>query len=59
MTEIIRREPLGQGQESVWDYPRPPRIEPVRERITVALGGQRVADTVRAHRVLETSHPPV
>ena len=47
------------GQESVWDYPRPPRVEPVAERIVVVLGGQVVADTVRAVRVLETSHPPV
>ena len=52
-------EPLGPGQESVWDYPRPPRIEPVKERVTVSFAGQRVGDTVNAYRVLETSHPPV
>lgn len=45
--------------ESVWDYPRPPRVEPVSERIRVVLGGETIADTRRAHRVLETSHPPV
>ncbi|AZS40715.1 hypothetical protein CVS54_02054 [Microbacterium oxydans] len=47
------------GQESVWDYPRPPRVEAVVERITIRLGGQLIADTVDAVRVLETSHPPV
>lgn len=48
----------GPGQESVWDYPRPPRLEPFEGRITVELGGVVVADTSRAWRVLETSHPP-
>ncbi|WEK59651.1 MAG: DUF427 domain-containing protein [Candidatus Microbacterium colombiense] len=47
------------GQESVWDYPRPPRVEPVAERITIRLGGELIADTDGAVRVLETSHPPV
>lgn len=49
----------GPGQESVWDYPRPPRVEAVDARVTVTLGGQRIVDTVSAVRVLETSHPPV
>ncbi|CAH0124311.1 hypothetical protein SRABI76_00090 [Microbacterium oxydans] len=47
------------GQESVWDYPRPPRVEPVPERLTIRLGGALIADTRNAVRVLETSHPPV
>ena len=47
------------GRESVWDYPRPPRIEPSARRVRVELGGVTVADSARAHRVLETSHPPV
>ncbi len=51
--------PSEPATESVWDYPRPPRLEPVAERITVRFGGVIVADTVRAFRVLETSHPPV
>ena len=46
------------GQESVWDYPRPPRLEPFVGSITVELGGKTVASTSRAWRVLETSHPP-
>ena len=53
-----RRAP-GPGQESVWDYPRPPRVEASRRHIRVAFAGAVVADTNRALRVLETSHPPV
>jgi len=45
--------------ESVRDYPRPPRVEPTGRRIRVVLGGETIVDTRRAHRVLETSHPPV
>ena len=51
-------DPPGPGQESVWDYPRPPRVEPSGERVEVWLGGVRVAASERALRVLETSHPP-
>lgn len=47
------------GQESVWDYPRPPRVEEVPDRVTIRLGGELIADTRSAVRVLETSHPPV
>ncbi len=47
------------GQESVWDYPRPPRLEETDERIKVVFGGVTLAYTARAKRVLETSHPPV
>lgn len=52
-----RIEP-GPGQESVWDYPRPPRIELDERRVQVWLAGELIADTTRARRVLETSHPP-
>ena len=45
--------------ESVWDYPRPPRLEPSRRRVRVVHSGATVADTTRAVRILETSHPPV
>ena len=47
------------GQESVWDYPRPPRVEPTAERVRLVLGGETIVDTTEALRVLETSHPPV
>jgi len=53
-----RIEP-GPGQESVWDYPRPPRLEPTPKHIHVIFEGETVASTRRALRVLETSHPPV
>jgi uncharacterized protein (DUF427 family) len=52
------RETPGPGQESVWDYPRPPRLEPVHERIRIVFDDVVIADTTRAWRVLETSHPP-
>lgn len=55
----IRRIPPGPGQESVWDYPRPPRLEPVAKRLRVVFAGVALADTTRGQRVLETSHPPV
>lgn len=47
------------GQESVWDYPRPPRVEPSAKQVVVVLDGVEVCRTTRALRVLETSHPPV
>jgi uncharacterized protein (DUF427 family) len=46
------------GQESVWDYPRPPRLEDTSKHIQVIFNGVTIADTRRAQRVLETSHPP-
>ncbi len=46
-------------RESVWDYPRPPRVEAVTKPIRIEFGGQVIAETTRAYRVLETSHPPV
>ena len=48
----------GPGQESVWDYPRPPRLEAVQAQIRVEFGGITLADTVRAMRVCETASPP-
>lgn len=45
--------------ESVWDYPRPPRLEPTPRRIRLAHAGTLIADTTHAVRILETSHPPV
>ena len=46
------------GQESVWDYPRPPRVEPTVRHIRAVFNGETILDTTRAIRVLETSHPP-
>ncbi|MEM8534032.1 MAG: DUF427 domain-containing protein [Chloroflexota bacterium] len=57
MQRIKRIEP-GPGQESVWDYPRPPRLEDSTKHIQVIFNGVVIADTHSAKRVLETSHPP-
>lgn len=48
----------GRPTESVWDYPRPPRVEPSERRVRVVVDGITIADSRRAVRVLETSHPP-
>ncbi|MCA0144191.1 DUF427 domain-containing protein [Blastococcus sp. LR1] len=54
-----RPDPVGPGQESVWNYPRPPSAEIDGRRVLVELGGRVIASTDRAIRVCETSHPPV
>lgn len=48
----------GPGQESVWDYPRPPRCEPERRQIRVVLGSTLIARTHAAIRVVETGGAP-
>src|SRR5918997_2654340 len=57
-SEPVERWPVAPGQESVWDYPRPPRAERVRRRARIMHGGILVLDTDDVVRVLETSHPP-
>lgn len=49
----------GPGQESVWDYPRPPKVEDVDNHIKIIHEGTEIVNTTRSKRVLETSHPPV
>jgi len=44
--------------ERVWEYPRPPAVVPCERRVRVELAGHVLADSDRALRVLETSHPP-
>src|SRR5918997_5244810 len=44
--------------ENVWEYPRPPAVVPCERRVRIELGGALIADSTRALRVLETSHPP-
>lgn len=44
--------------ENVWDYPRPPSIEPSSEHLVVELGGIVIAETRASYRICETSHPP-
>ena len=54
MIGLDREEP-----ESVWDYPRPPRLESTTSALRMVHRGVVIADTRRGLRVLETSHPPV
>ena len=51
-------DPVGAGQESVWDYPRPACAVADPRRVVVQVGGVEIAATTDAIRVLETSHPP-
>ena len=48
----------GPGQESVWDYPRPPKLENFNGHIRIVFNNETIVDTNRAFRILETSHPP-
>jgi uncharacterized protein (DUF427 family) len=57
MERIERVEP-GPGQESVWDYPRPPVVERGRKHLLVVSGGVVIADTTSALKVMETASPP-
>lgn len=58
---MLRPKPIPPkpGQESVWDYPRPPRLEPTSKHLKIVFNGVVIAETQKAYRVLETSHPPV
>lgn len=58
MTARPQPIPPGPGQESVWDYPRPPRVEQCVSQVEVIFGGVTIAVTRSPLRVLETSHPP-
>ena len=46
------------GQESVWDYPRPPLLVPCDKHVRIVFNGIVIAETRKAFRFLETSHPP-
>src|SRR5687767_12834078 len=46
------------GQESVWDYPRPPKLVADRRHIVVRFGEETIAESVETYRVLETAGPP-
>ena len=58
MYERPEPETTEPGQESVWDYPRPPRLEQVGRQLKVVHRGHVIAETERGWRVLETSHAP-
>ncbi|WP_298336419.1 DUF427 domain-containing protein [uncultured Erythrobacter sp.] len=51
-------DPVGPGQESVWDYPRPAICEPTKRRVQIIHEGAKLVDSSSAWRTLETSHPP-
>ena len=48
----------GPGQESVWDYPRPPRLEQCSKHVLLIVDDTTIVDTNLSFRLLETSHPP-
>jgi uncharacterized protein (DUF427 family) len=54
-----RRVAPGPGQESVWDYPRPPRLERVDVPLRVEHAGRVIVAASGGWRIMETSHPPV
>lgn len=58
-TRPAHEAPIRKGPESVWDYPRPPRVEPCFLPITVEFGGIVLARSDASFRVVETASPPV
>lgn len=54
--EIVRPGP---GQDSVWDYPRPPRVAAEPRLVQVVFAGRTIVETRLAKRVVETSGAPV
>ena len=59
MNAISPRTAPGPGQESVWDYPQPPRVETVTDKLRVVFDEQVVAETAKGFRLLETGYPPI
>lgn len=55
----VTPEPVGPGQESVWDYPRPPKLRPLEARALVRWGDRVVADSRRCYEIVETAGAPV
>jgi uncharacterized protein (DUF427 family) len=51
-------DPIRPGQESVWSFPRPALAQPCAAHVVIEHLGQILANTRRAVRVIETSHPP-
>jgi uncharacterized protein (DUF427 family) len=48
----------GPGQESVWDYPRPPKVIADKRRVVVRCAEITIADSAETYRVFETAGPP-
>ena len=49
---MVKRIEPGEGQESVWDYPRPPRVEKTSKTLKVIFNGEVIAETNDGYRVL-------
>lgn len=49
----------GPGQESVWDYPRPPEVRDAEASLRIAFAGEEIASTQRGLRICETAGAPV
>lgn len=58
MSKLPLPQKVEPGQESVWDYPRPPRLEPNYQHLQIIFNGFTIADSEAGYRILETSHPP-
>ncbi len=56
--DAMKPEQTHPGQESVWRYPRPPRLEETSRHLRIVHRGVVLAETRRGLRTLETSHPP-
>jgi uncharacterized protein (DUF427 family) len=56
---MVRPLSPGPGQESVWDYPRPPALEKSSRHVRIVFNGEVIAESRTAAMVKETSHPPV
>ena len=54
----VTPEPVAEGEESVWSFPRPPLVEPVHEVLRVEFAGQVIAETTKGHRICETASAP-
>jgi uncharacterized protein (DUF427 family) len=48
----------GVGQQSVWDFPRPPLLRTHEGTLEVRRAGAVLARTERGYEVCETAHPP-
>ena len=48
----------GPGQESAWDYPRPPIAKRCSKLVEVLAGENQIAESRSSYRLLETASPP-
>lgn len=55
----VTPEPIGEGEESVWDYPRPPTVHKEPREIRVIYNDVEIARSSNALKVTETAGAPV